>query len=133
MLPTTFTIHCPGQPVSILDHCWQSRDANHSDLQLVCRDGTLRAHRFIVACASNFVKELLLVDEEESTLLLPGIATSTALEALRRLYLKSDARLIARILYPASKRTEMQAAKGSGVNKVETEPLDRVKQDWPVG
>ena len=57
-----------------------------ADLSLACDDGILRCHSSLFAAASTIWQTLLVEEEEEHTVLLPGIGTSLAKHVLQLLY-----------------------------------------------
>ena len=57
-----------------------------ADLSLACDDGILRCHSALFAAASTIWRTLLVEEEEENTVLLPGIGTSLAKHVLQLLY-----------------------------------------------
>ena len=57
-----------------------------ADLSLACDDGILRCHSALFAAASNIWRTLLVEEEEDYTVLLPGIDTSLAKHVLQLLY-----------------------------------------------
>ena len=91
--------------------CWTIQEAvwklqqscQFTDLVLSCSDGTVPAHKVIMA---GVFKLLGIVDQEHECVILPGVEVAEVEEAVEDLYLKSESEKLMKIFSCRSIKTE---------------------------